>query len=128
MSDLLKHWEDFAKRVFPLSKEQLQGVREAFFAGASAMVLESLKVAIENKRMEALAASGNCLSRQAMIEIFQCVALGGGDHGDFLKCFAEAFIRTDGDNFALLEGPGRLLIIKYGLASYGSAQEGVPTK
>ena len=48
-------------------------------------------------------------------EIFAGVADGVGNHGDFLRRFAEAFLRADSFNLPLLIYPARVYVRKYNL-------------
>jgi hypothetical protein len=53
-----------------------------------------------------------------LLHIFVEVALGRGRHGDFLKAFADAVSRADGENFALLRPVAQMIIKKYELDRY----------
>jgi hypothetical protein len=50
--------------------------------------------------------------------IFVEVSLGRGRHGDFLKSFAQAVLRADPDNFALIRPAATMLVVKYMLRDY----------
>jgi hypothetical protein len=57
-------------------------------------------------------------SEEQTRHIFVEVAGGRGRHGDFLKSFAQAFLRADSDNLRILNWAAVSLIEKYKLAAY----------
>ena len=56
--------------------------------------------------------------KEKIVEVFRQVAAGRGDHGDFLKSFAESVTRADPENFELIRVPAIFLIGKYKLYRY----------
>lgn len=57
--------------------------------------------------------------KEKIIAIWKDVANGVGNHGDFLRSFAEAMIRADDENYAILSVPSLMLIKKYKLGGRG---------
>jgi hypothetical protein len=53
-----------------------------------------------------------------ILRIWREVANGRGGHGDFLRSFADAVVRADEDNFALIRPAAAALVIKYHLSEY----------
>jgi hypothetical protein len=56
--------------------------------------------------------------------IWLAVKDGRGNHGDFLKAFAEAIVRADDENLAILMPAAMRLIVKFDLISYRDPLEG----
>jgi hypothetical protein len=52
--------------------------------------------------------------RHIFVEIFN----GRGNHGSFLRAFAEAFLLADMDNWHLMRGSARAIVGKYQLTDY----------
>ena len=63
------------------------------------------------------------LTDQEIRTIFCAIASGYNNHGSFLVYFANAVIKADGYNFALLKPVALTLITKYGLKDYGKYYE-----
>ena len=53
--------------------------------------------------------------RESIREIYREIAAGRGDHGDFVRSFAEAIIRADDENLDLLMNSALALVRKYNL-------------
>ena len=58
------------------------------------------------------------MSDAQLLHIFADIANGRGQHGGFLRSFAEAVIRADPPNFAMLRPAMKALIEKYSLDRY----------
>ena len=56
-------------------------------------------------------------------ELYRQIAAGEGQHGDFLRAFAEAVMRSDKENFLLLLNPAEILILKYNLTLKNETDE-----
>lgn len=57
--------------------------------------------------------------KERIIAIWKDVANGVGNQGDFLRTFAEAMIRADDENYAILCESSIALIKKYKLGGLG---------
>jgi hypothetical protein len=58
------------------------------------------------------------LDEPRLLHIWSEVSLGRGRHGDFLKAFADAYIRADHMNVQLIGAGARALVVKYSLDRY----------
>jgi len=58
------------------------------------------------------------ITDEELLHIYVEIAGGRGNHGDFLKSFAEAIMRADYSNFAMLRMVASFLVTKYDLAKY----------
>jgi len=65
-----------------------------------------------------LVPSDDVLSSEEIRAIYIEVAGGTGNHGAFLRSFADAVVRSDSDNFRILKSAARKLIEKYLLRRY----------
>lgn len=65
---------------------------------------------------------GQLLTTEQIHEIYRKIANGYNHHGDFLRGFAEAYIRADRDNQAILRPAAVALIEKYNLQSYAKEE------
>jgi len=61
------------------------------------------------------------MSNEDIREVFRKIASGERKHGDFLTIFAQAMMRADEPNEALLRPAAAALIVKYDLAEYAKA-------
>lgn len=64
------------------------------------------------------------LSDEELADVYAAVNRGEGDHGSFLRSFAEAFCRADRDNVILLRPAALAFVAQYGLARYLPAKGG----
>lgn len=81
----------------------------------------------EAERIEASARARFSAPRhtdEQLRDIYAAVAAGAGDHGSFLRGFAEAFMAADRDNMVLLRPSALALAEKYDLGRHLGREEG----
>jgi hypothetical protein len=63
------------------------------------------------------------MEQQRLRYIWVEVHNGRGNHGDFLRAFASAYVRADPPNEYILRPAAEALVAKYNLQTYGDTDE-----
>src|SRR5437868_5794616 len=62
-----------------------------------------------------VAAAHGELTDAALVELYQRIAAGAGEHGSFVRAFADVVARADRDNLTMLRPAAIFLMVKYKL-------------
>lgn len=58
------------------------------------------------------------LTDSELTHIYLKISNGRGNHGDFLRTFAEALLRADSENFQIMRKAAYAISVKYNLSVY----------